>query len=91
MPEGCPNHDGGTRTGDAEIAANLRVTLRDGQFHQMTQACPIVAYIEADGQGRLSMDCVYGDTPVLYNFVITPMTRNSFERNGQVYSRCAEQ
>ncbi len=91
LPEACPVFDGTERSEDQQIAAGLRIMLRDGQYSRGEQSCPIVEFTEVNGLGRLSMECIYGDTAAIFNFELNPRGSSGFESQGTVYHLCAEQ
>jgi len=85
---GCPEFDDTTRTERERIAANLRVTLRDENFNQGDQTCPIASFTQTGAQTHLEMDCVYDGTPVFYRFEMEPQSRDSFKRYDDTYNLC---
>lgn len=90
LPEACPAFDGTARSEAERIAASLRVTLRGGRYSRREQSCPIAEYTEANGIGVLGMDCMYGDTPVRFNFSLNPRGPAGFEHQGNLYRLCPE-
>ena len=87
-PLGCPEFDGATRNENQQLAANLRVTLREGLFNQSNETCPIASFTRTGDQAHLEMDCLYGTTPVLYRFEMMPQSRDGFQRYEKTYSLC---
>lgn len=88
-PAGCPEFDGEARTQREQVAANLRVILRDGTFTQGEQSCPIARFTQTGDQTHLEMDCLYDGTPVLYRFEMEPQSRDSFQRYDNTYKLCS--
>lgn len=86
---GCPEYDGTTRTEREQIAANLRVTLGNGDFNQGNQTCPIASFTRAGDQAHLEMDCLYDGISTFYRFEMEPLGQNSFQRYDDTYNLCA--